>query len=193
MPKATIGEVLNEASFNLEGRGIAKRPFLADMGEILLPVVGVNENFKEYIQFAASKTIAGAPAGAAFQTPPVGRSLIEVWHGLWVRHTDGGAGNVVFTLTQFFGGTPGSAGKRGEIRVQSIDDQLPILGMGPMDPTFPNFTTQYPLILNEGGSIQLSTAVALALGTVISVNGFGWRMAGPPKDATDISTEISVV
>ncbi len=190
MTKPGIGAFLDNATFGFPEMTEAQRPIIQEFVPTLQPVVSVDELLKERIEFTAQKTIAGAPAGFGFATPPVAAQEIEVWDGLWLRHTDGAVGNVIVTLNQFLNN--GGAGVRSRVLISSADDNSPLLAAGIANATFPNHTTLFPLVLSEGGFLTIGISVVLAVGTAIIATGTGYRIRGPRFAAKDITQQIVI-
>lgn len=190
MTKPGVGAFLDNANFGFPEMTESQRPIIQEFVPTLQPVVSVDELLKERIEFQASKTIAGAPAGFAFTTPPVAAQEIEVWDGLWLFHTDAGAGNVIVTLTQTLNAFGG--GIRGRVQIANVDGSSPLLAAGIANATFPNHTTPFPLVLSEGGFLTISSSVLLAVASVITVTGTGYRIRGPRFAARDITQQVTV-
>jgi len=189
MTRVTLARLLNNDNLGLEGPAIQQKPFIGDMLALLTPVIDRGEVFKERIQFTAIKTIAGAPEGAVFTLPLVEAQTVEIWEHLWISHNEAalgrnffldliiraGAGQVISKIQAFGGASP-----------------RPLLGVA-YDEGIDDFNNINPLVVTSGQQISINTATLMAIGTVITASGVGYRIQGAADPAQEIGSLVAIL
>jgi len=188
--KPDVGSFLNGLDFGFLSAEGFKRPFVERILPVLQPVTSVDELLKERIQFVATKTIAGAPAGFGFRTADVGAQEIEVWERLWIS-VSAGSGFVILSIFSNIAPTFGA-------RVSQVNHfggtiAIPLLGTN-YNRADNEFMALSPIVLAEGQSIQLasSTGVTFPVASIINGIGIGYRIKGPRFAPQNISPEVTV-